>query len=173
MRYQDEEDEMMKLRGWVGLISIVLLMSGCAASNKSGMVAIPGITTSSAKSVPTKAATDALPTTVAVLPFINTTGQKEAFHIVRTTMFNHFSSRNYRAMHLNDVDQRLKAAGWLDAAQMQGVDSVQLMKTLGVDGLLYGEITHFDRIFLGVYAQIAIGVRLRLINHDGKEIWHG
>lgn len=163
----------MKLRVWIGLLSVVLLMSGCAASNKTGGVAIPGITTSSAKSEPTMEATDGLPTSVAVLPFLNSTGKEEAFHIVRTTMFNHFASLHYRALHLSDVDQRLQAAGWPDATHFQDVDAVKLMKTLGVNGLLYGEITHFDRIFLGIYAQIAIGVRLRLINQDGKEIWHG
>jgi len=153
-------------------LGLLLLISGCAATNKGGGVVIPAISTSTQKSEPAKSQVT-LPTTVAVLPFINRTDKKAAFDIVRKTMYNHFSTRNYHLLHLSDVDQRLKAAGWSDPAKLDGIPADKLAETLGADGVLYGEITHYDRFFLGIYAQIAVGVRLRLVNREGKEVWRG
>ncbi|RMH52193.1 MAG: hypothetical protein D6682_02440 [Zetaproteobacteria bacterium] len=159
------------------LLLAVGLLGGCAAAGKSGFVAMPSLSTSSQKSEPAPTTPGApkveLPERVAVLPFLNRTKADEAFDIMRKTIFNHLSTRNYRLPHLHDVDQRLAAAGWSDPAAIEQVDTGKLADTLGVDGVLYGEITHFDRIYLGIYAQIAVGVRLRLVARDGREVWRG
>ncbi|MDQ6950895.1 MAG: DUF799 family lipoprotein [Mariprofundales bacterium] len=159
----------------VAFAILALSLTGCAISTKTGLAVIPAISTSHQKSETAKGidTTHGLPASIAVLPFINRTKEQAAFDIVRKTMFNHLSTRNYHLPHLHDVDQRLKAAGWSDPATLESVPVNRLTETLGVDAVLYGEITSFNRYFLGIYSQIAVGVRLRLVDHNGKELWHG
>ncbi|MDQ6992824.1 MAG: DUF799 family lipoprotein [Mariprofundus sp.] len=169
---------MVEVKKWSGfssklwpLLMVGVLLSSCGGATKNLVVMIPAINTNSEKSE-VKQLTG-LPHSVAVLPFINRTKTDAAFEVVRRTMFNHFASKNYRALHWKEVDARLQAAGLADATKLDGVQAASLASTLGVDGLLYGEITHYDKTFLGIYAQVAVGVRLRLVDRSGKEIWQG
>jgi hypothetical protein len=93
-------------------------------------VAMPALNTHQEKSTQTKPDVT-LPRTVAVLPFINKTDSDTAFEVVRRTIFNHFASKNYHALHWKDVDMRLKAAGLADPAKLETLDAANLASTLG------------------------------------------
>ena len=50
--------------------------------------------------------------------------------------------------------------------------AVRVGKELGVDGIILGNIHHYDRIFAGIYAQIAVGGKLSFISvQDGTILW--
>ncbi|MBF0357337.1 MAG: right-handed parallel beta-helix repeat-containing protein [Magnetococcales bacterium] len=155
----------------VFLCSLIIL-AGCVSASKKGVVSSQPLTTSeeSAKEYEEKSS---FPKNVAVLPFANLTKNSEAGRAVRQTLFNHFASKNYLSLHTQEVDRRMGLAN-LEATQNMDQDKIkQIADALKVDGLILGEVTHYDKVFVGVYAQVAVGVKLRFVSRDGMLIWEG
>lgn len=159
----------MTYRHIILLPLLVLLLSGCAVATTDTVATMPAITTGSSDQQPAQQ-NIALPTSVAVLPFANNTESEFAFSVVRRTLVNHFSTKNYRLLHWQDVDNRLRLAG-IANEDITAQSPESLMQLLGVDGLIYGNITHYNKTFAGVYAQIAVGVELDFINQRGDSVW--
>jgi hypothetical protein len=151
------------------LPALFLLLSGCAVSTTDTIAVLPALKTGSAEQTVNDGVM--LPTTVAVLPFANNSQSEFAFSVVRRTLFNHFASKNYRMLHWQDVDNRLQLAGITSQAQLLAKSPAEIMAVLGVDGLVYGTITHYDKTFVGVYSQVAVGVELQFLNGAGATIW--
>jgi len=148
---------------------MIVILTGCAVSTDSGITITPPATTGK---IVTEAGEEVeLPKSVAMLPFANMTESNFAFTVVRRTMFNHFSSKNYRMIHWQDVDRRLQLGGYEDAAAISTLAPQELMNLLGVDGLIYGNITHYDKTFAGIYARISVGVELKFINRNAETVW--
>jgi hypothetical protein len=152
---------------------VIMLFQACALSTKDSLVFSGPMSTGRVESKDSGSSGIKLPRTVAVLPFINKTDKSEAFDVVRRTIFNHFSSKNYLAIHIQEIDRRLKAGGIDNPEQLESTEPARIARILGADGMLYGEITHYDRTFLGIYSQIAVGVKLRFVDASGTEIWKG
>ncbi|MBF0589073.1 MAG: DUF799 family lipoprotein [Magnetococcales bacterium] len=152
------------------LFLALLFLGGCVAATKKAGVATAEVTTLSGDEQSPRETLE-LPRSVAVLPLINRTGKPAAFDLVWQTLHNHFSGKNYRSLHLATVRRKLEAAGLEDPQSLDGIPEERLSSILGVDGLLMGEITHYDKVFAGLYAQVAVGVRLRLVGRDGVERW--
>jgi len=150
------------------IIPAILLLSGCAVSTTNTVATMPALKTGSIESTRT---TEGLPTTVAVLPFANKTDSEFAYSVVRQTMFNHFSSKNYRMIHWQDVDRRLRLAGITTNEELMSRSRAELSQLLGVDGLIYGNITHYNKTLAAIYAQISVGVELNFVNSSDKVIW--
>src|SRR5262249_62203489 len=64
------------------------------------------------------------------------------------------------------VGGRLSRAGRGDPRTAAAKDPAELAKIRKVDGIVVGELTHWDRLFIGVYAQVAAGAHIRLV--DGR-----
>lgn len=149
-------------------LMFALLLGGCAVSTTDTIVTSPALRTGDAET--TTSATLGLPASVAVLPFVNSTRSEFAYEAVRKTMFNHFASKNYRLVHWQDVDQRLALAD-VTVTELENKSPAELRQILGVDGLMYGNITHYNKTFAGVYAQISVGVELRMLNSEDAVVW--
>ncbi|KMT66252.1 GNA1162 family protein [Catenovulum maritimum] len=113
---------------------------------------------------------DEIPKTIAVLPFNNLTESDGAFEVVRRVIYNHIASKNYHMLHWQAVDDKLSLAG-IDLAQAHQMDSAKLADILEVDGVIFGDINHFERIFAGIVTQIKVGVELRFYNRNGQLLW--
>ena len=148
---------------------VLFLLGSCAVSTTDTVVTLPALQTGSTDEKSRN--TSDLRTTVAIVPFQNKTTSEFAYRVVRRTMFNHFSSKNYRMLHWQDVDRRLALAGLDTPAAIQAKSSSELMNLLGVDGLMYGDITHYDKKFAAVYAQVAVGVELKFVGDKAGTIW--
>jgi parallel beta-helix repeat protein len=112
------------------------------------------------------------PQTVAVLPFLNRTDQKEAFDIVRKSFHGHFSTLNYTAVPLYKIDHALRQAGLDTPDKVAKTPTPKLREILQADALIQGEITHYDRIYVGVYSQVAVGAEVRMVEaKTDKELW--
>ncbi len=152
----------------------VLLLAGCAVSTKDTIsVTQPVSAVESAvdqllgkeKDIP-DVDTSGLPRHLAIVPFANVTDEPEAAEVMRRTLQNHLATKNYRVVHWRETD--LKLTGWQDLEQ---ASSASLTEALGVTGLVRGTITSYEFLFAGVYAQIKLGVDLRLENAAGEELW--
>ncbi len=114
------------------------------------------------------------PRSVAVLPFLNTTDSDQEFEVVRRTFYNHFSSLRYVDLELYQVDARLKEVELIDAKAAAQASPQELGKILGTDAMIYGEVTHYDRIYAGLYSQVAVGAKLQMMDaKTGKLLWKG
>ena len=114
------------------------------------------------------------PRTVAILPMVNRTDSDQAFEVVRRTFYNHFSSLRYVDLELYQVDARLKEAQLTNAEEVEQTSPTRLGEILGVDAVIYGDITRYDRIFAGLYSQVSVGARLRMMDtKTGKLLWQG
>ncbi len=115
---------------------------------------------------------DHQPQTVAVLPFLNRTDKKEAFEIVRKSFHGHFSKLNYTTVPLFKVDDSLRQAGLDTPEKVAQTSPGKLREILRVDAITRGDITHYDRIYVGVYSQVAVGAEVWMIEgKSGKELW--
>ncbi len=117
---------------------------------------------------------DHKPRTVAVLPFVDKSGSKEGSEAVRKGFYNHFSSLPYKDMEIHRVDRALMKAGLTDPEIIHRKSPQELGKILEVDGVIYGEISNFDKLFAGIYSQVAVGAEVRMYEtKTGHFLWSG
>lgn len=85
--------------------------------------------------------------------------------IVRRGMYNHIASLPFRDLEIYNTDKLLKNAGITDARKLETMiteNPKKLKSILGVDAVVSGEVTHFDRIYLGIYSQVAVGCEVKM-----------
>jgi parallel beta-helix repeat protein len=115
---------------------------------------------------------DRPPQTVAVLPFLNKTGREEAFNIVRQSFHGHFSKLNYVAVPLLRVDHALREAGLDTPEKIAQTPLPKLSEIIGTDAVIRGEITSYERLYVGVYSQVSVGAEIQMVDgKTGKELW--
>ena len=165
------------MRGWTGSLTGVAVIA--AAVGIGGCIYTPQAKITPAVTIPfkgeyrfDKSLQDRPPQSVAVLPFQNRTDHKEAFDIVRKSFQGHFSTLNYTSIPLFKVDQALRLAGLDTPDKVAQTPSSKLREILHADALVRGEITHYDRIYVGVYSQVAVGAEIRMVEaKTDKELW--
>ncbi|MEW6671516.1 MAG: GNA1162 family protein [Thermodesulfobacteriota bacterium] len=123
------------------------------------------------------------PASMAVLPF-EYSGSKaysierkdeNPAEIVRRGLYNHVSSLPFRDLEIFSTDRQLKNAGLTDIPkinQLIAENPKKLKSILGVDAVISGQVTHFDRIFIGIYSQVAVGCEVKMWDlESGKLLW--
>ena len=123
------------------------------------------------------------PKSIAVAPFelalnnslsINFEDENPA-DIVRRGLYNHISSLPFQDLELYEIDKRLHNAG-IDTPEkiytLLQKNPKKLKSILGVDALVTGQVTHFDRVFVGIFSQIAVGCEVKMWDlNTGKLLW--
>jgi len=114
-----------------------------------------------------------LPSKVAILPFVNHTSTPEAGVLVRRMFYNFFSSLNYRDLEPFEVDQALKLSDlYDDVTAGRKVLPRRLGQLLGVDAVIYGDVTSLGKIFALVYHDNQAGLKARMVScRTGQTIW--
>jgi hypothetical protein len=124
----------------------------------------------SSATLPTPALTAALPRTIAILPFENTTAEPGIAEEVRRAFYNQFSSKPYGDIELSAIDAQMLALerGAIDA---KGKPNIQkLCKLLGCDGVITGRVVDFRKVFAGVYSELAVVAEISLLNASTGEV---
>jgi hypothetical protein len=123
------------------------------------------------------------PASIAVLPFYSDEEklfsaedtQDQPEDIVRKGLYNHVSSLPFRDLEIADTDRRLINAGIRSSKtmlQLLADTPRQLKSILGVDAVITGHVTHFDKIYAGIYSQVAVGCEVKMWDLDsGKLLW--
>jgi len=114
------------------------------------------------------------PRTVAVLPFMNEAKSQLGSDEVRKGFYNHFSSLPYRGMKLYTADNILRKAGLTDTETINKTSPEELGKILGVDAVIYGNISDFDKLFAVVYSSVSVGAEIKMYDtKTGNFLWSG
>ena len=124
-----------------------------------------------------------IPESIAVAPFAYqgakfwslTDKDEDPPRIVRRGMYNHISSLPFKDLELREIDRRLKNAGLTDNTKIIRLlesDPRKLKSILGVEALVIGNVTSFDRLYLGVISQIAVGCEVSMFDlNSGNLLW--
>jgi hypothetical protein len=117
---------------------------------------------------------DNVPRYVAVLPFTDLSKSKEGFDTIRRGFYNHFSSLPFKDMELHQVDNLLRKAGLTDPEVISKTPPQELGKILGVDAVVFGEISNFDKLFAVMYSQVSVGAEIKMFDtKTGNFLWSG
>jgi TolB-like protein len=115
---------------------------------------------------------DGPPPTVAIMPFDRLTSDEEMGSLVRKSFYNHFSSKNYRDIELSTVDRVLDSIQKKQSGAWRDVPPESLGKYLHADFVIYGKVLDYDKLFLGIYSQLALTVEVEMVDcRSGKGVW--
>lgn len=110
--------------------------------------------------------------TIVILPFENNTDDADIPAFFRRSFASAMSSNNFRDLKLHEVDEALNVLERSFGEPWRTLTPVNLGKLFHCDFLIYGDITMFRRMFLGLYAQFAVGARIRMVETAyGTVVW--
>ena len=102
---------------------------------------------------------------LAVLPLVNNTNDVDAPEFVRERLVEALAARLYNVQPLEETDQILRdQMGITLGGQLEMADNQELARTLGVEGLLYGDLMDFHETTTGVYNARNVRGRFRIVN---------
>ncbi|PKN69867.1 MAG: hypothetical protein CVU54_07480 [Deltaproteobacteria bacterium HGW-Deltaproteobacteria-12] len=117
---------------------------------------------------------DHIPQSVAVMPFVDLSKSKEGFDTMRRGFYNHFSSLPFKDLELYRIDNLLRKAGLTDPEAISKMPPQELGKILGVDAVVFGEISNFDKLFAVMYSQVSVGAEIKMYDtKTGNFLWSG
>lgn len=94
---------------------------------------------------------------------------------VRRGIYNHVAALPFTDQELYETDARLaplELDTYQAAAATLADDPRRLYSLLGVDAVIIGEVTHFDRTFAGIVSQAAVGCSVRMVAlPSGELLW--
>ncbi len=92
---------------------------------------------------------------------------------MRDAFYGQFAQLEFDEMKITRVDRILSENGLDSWEQVRSLTAQKLGKLLGVDALVFGEVTHFDYYYGVLYAQLAAGLSLEMVDaRDGELLWH-
>ncbi|MCX5716760.1 MAG: DUF799 family lipoprotein [Nitrospirae bacterium] len=116
-------------------------------------------------------AEEELPRIVAVLPFQNDTEERGIANQVRKAFYNHFSSKPYKDIEPSIVDEKIVYMEKSTGKTVLEMKPAEVCQSLGCDGLVYGRITEYKKIYAGVYSQLGVEAEVWIVNtKTGKEV---
>ncbi|HEV8539643.1 MAG TPA: GNA1162 family protein [Nitrospiraceae bacterium] len=157
----------------------MFLLIGCAGGGGEGGGAVVGVKDpASVKYRVTSLLKEKPPKLVAILPFENLSGktadqEEEApAYVIRTAFLNRFVPKQYPTQRTVVTDRLLQEKGYVKAEEIVKLPLSKLGEITKADTVLYGQITHFHRYYAGLYAQIAVGAKLKMVDvQSGEVLW--
>jgi hypothetical protein len=111
-----------------------------------------------------------LPVRVAILPFENMTDREKAGELVRNSFYSQFATKKYRDVELFEIDEILDENGLYENNKFSDVDTARLGKILGADGIVYGKITGYNKLHLGIYSQVYVELEVKLVEASTSNV---
>lgn len=112
------------------------------------------------------------PKSIAVLPFGNKTEVEDLDEFVRATFYSHLAPHPYKDIELHEVDRKLKRYDFINYDKFNHASAKRLGRILRCDAVVVGEVTEFQRMYAGVYSQIAVGASITIWDtRSGKKLW--
>jgi hypothetical protein len=148
---------------WIAIVIGLVILNGCGAK-------IPFIDDSddSAQKVIHRNP----PKSIAILPFGNQTESADINEIVRTNLYSHLSTQPYKDIELHEVDRKLRRHNMMAYEKFTDKSAKRLGRILHCDAVVVGEVTEFQRVYAGIYSQLAVGASIAVWDtRTGKKIW--
>ena len=104
------------------------------------------------------------------MPFDNETKEEGIQKLVRKSFYNHFSSKKYHDFELNEIDRSLKILEDTSSRPWKEIPASSLAEFFHTDFIIYGQVKEFEKIFLGIYSQIALTVKIDMVEASTGEV---
>ena len=112
------------------------------------------------------------PRTVVIMPFENLTDEPELELLLRKSFYSHFSPKNYRDIELVEVDRALEILASGSSKAWKDLSPVVLGEFFHADFIIYGKAIEFQKLFAGIYSQIALKVEIEVMDSNtGNSVW--
>jgi hypothetical protein len=148
-----------KSRLIIDLLFILLLLSSCTTSrnfeNKGSLRWTAG---------------DKTPKIAVVMPFENYTSEKDIDVLVRKSFYNHFSSKNYHDIELNEVDSVLEILEKTSSQKWRELPASSLCGLFRSDFVIYGRVKEFMKEFFGIYSRISLRVEVEIVEGRSERV---
>jgi TolB-like protein len=109
---------------------------------------------------------------VGILPFTNKTNQPDLPELVRVGFYGHFSPLPFNDRELGDIDRTLVLLQKNQKKSFHELSYKDIGTLLGAQALVYGEVTKFTKVYGGVYSQIGVSSKIKIVDsQDGKTLW--
>jgi len=144
---------------------IMIISTGCVNSSKNTIISSSMLELDS--SVKKSDYKGDIPSSVAILPFY--AKNKEASLIVTNSFYSYFSMLPYNDVELSTIREKYKDSFTINIPQNK---LNNICKELNVNGLIYGDVKNFDKLYLGLYSEVSAGAKLSFYNcNTKKNIW--
>jgi hypothetical protein len=115
---------------------------------------------------------DRLPRSIAVLPMDNMSPDLDATPLVRPIVQQRLAYKGYNCVPLNQVDEVLKDKGVMVSHDVYMFKPAELGEMLGVDAVVFGTVTEFNKHYAVMYADILVGIQLEMVDtRTGESLW--
>jgi hypothetical protein len=149
-----------KVKLWLVMICFLPLL-GCASSPPVANQELPCSLFENSDSI-----------SIVVLPFMDKTGTDGMAKMVRDAFYCQLSVRRYRDIELHVVDRILEAHNLSDPDVLYNLPIKELGRILNSEAMVLGEITTYQKLFLGVYSQMAVGATISIWDtRSGQMVW--
>jgi hypothetical protein len=160
---QEVQEKVLHFSSWIILLVLtaILTLAGCAAKKID-------LTQELAR----KVEYNKHPKSIAILPFDNQTEVDGIDDFVRVTFYSHLSALPYEDIELHIVDKTLVEHRISSYKKLRKTRIKKLGRILECDAVVFGEVTKFERIFAGIYSQLAVGLSIKIWDtRTGRMIW--
>ncbi len=161
------------------IVGLVWLLAGCAAAKDETLVVVQGVKElADVKAKVSPKLKESPPRLVAIMPFENLTDKtakeedRAPENVIRTAFQNHFHTRRYEYQRTVVTDRLLQEKGYVKPEDIAALPVAKLGEMTKADAVIQAKITHFNRLYVGLYAQIAIGVQIKMVEtKTGEVLW--
>jgi TolB-like protein len=109
---------------------------------------------------------------VGILSFTNKTNQPDLPELVRAGFYGHFSPLPFNDRELGDIDRTVELLQKNQKKILHELSSKDIGALLGAQALVYGEVTKFTKVYAGVYSQIGVSAKIKIVDsQNGKTLW--
>jgi hypothetical protein len=106
------------------------------------------------------------------LPFANETEEEEVETFVRETFYAHFSPASYDDVEITEVDRILASLEKIRSRPYKELSPQELGRILMCDAFVYGTVKKFQKIFVGVFAQMSATAYIEIVDAArGDILW--
>lgn len=149
----------------LSLAAALVLFSGCVSSTNDKHLSVDNIPMLKKDNGEAKQIKAKLPSTVAIIPFLSE--DERASKVVTKFFYNSFSTLKYKDIEPDTIYRVLKDKS---LEQINSMDIQTLGKLLGVDGIIMGRVTDFDKLFAGLYSSVTVGADIKFYNVKTKDV---
>jgi hypothetical protein len=91
---------------------------------------------------------------------------------MRRAIHGDLASREFLVENIIQVDRVMKEHYIYDAAHLNQVSPQMLGKWLGVDAVVYGEVTHYEAYYAALVSGWQLGIKVKMVStRDGRELF--
>ena len=109
---------------------------------------------------------------VAVAPMENRSNDISASEIIRSAFIGEITRRGWNVVPTGESDQSLRETlGVTYGGQLASTTPEEVCRTLGVEGVFYGEVREWNKTTTGVYNDVTVIASFELYGKDGTRVW--